>query len=144
MLRLSRLRAPMPKSIGTFCLNGCKVLSVKGTHLCARCCKQREQRQAQAKRKHEQERTKREGTSKERGYDYQWSRVSKLVRTSEPICRRCKNALAQMVDHINPLKEGGDRLDLSNLQPLCNKCHAIKTREDYKRLADTQANKGGV
>lgn len=134
----------MPKSIGTFCLNGCKVLSVKGTHLCARCCKQREQRQAQAKRKHEQERTKREGTSKERGYDYQWSRVSKLVRTSEPICRRCKNALAQMVDHINPLKEGGDRLDLSNLQPLCNKCHAIKTREDYKRLADTQANKGGV
>ena len=130
----------MPKSIGTYCLNGCKVMSVKGTHLCARCCKQREQRQAKAKKKNEQERTKREGTTTQRGYDYQWSKVSKFVRASEPICRRCKNALAEMVDHIKPLKEGGDRLDLNNLQPLCNKCHSIKTREDYKRLADSEGN----
>jgi 5-methylcytosine-specific restriction protein A len=116
---------------------------VKGTHLCKRCNLQRDVRNAKAKKRNEQERTKREGTTTQRGYDYQWSRVSQLIRRSEPICRRCKNALAQMVDHIKPLKEGGDRLDLANLQPLCNKCHSSKTREDYKRLADQQGN-GGV
>lgn len=31
-----------------------------------------------------------------------------------------------MVDHIVPLHEGGDSLDWSNLQPLCNRCHARK------------------
>tara|TARA_R100000655_G_scaffold71369_3_gene109780 strand:+ start:9422 stop:9820 length:399 start_codon:yes stop_codon:yes gene_type:complete len=129
----------MPRSISTYCLNGCKVLSVKGTHLCKRCNEQREIRKAKAKNKREKERTLKEGTVAQRGYDYHWSKVSKLVRRNEPICRMCKSALAEMVDHIKPLKEKGERLDLDNLQPLCNKCHAIKTRKDYERLRSLES-----
>jgi 5-methylcytosine-specific restriction endonuclease McrA len=37
-------------------------------------------------------------------------------------------APAVMVDHIQPLSAGGARLDVGNLQSLCARCHALKTR----------------
>lgn len=39
---------------------------------------------------------------------------------------------ATEVDHIVPLRQGGARLDRSNLQSLCRPCHAQKTRSDYE------------
>lgn len=64
-----------------------------------------------------------------RGYDEIWNRLRVMILKREPICRRCKNQLAVMVDHIVSRRNGGERLNEDNLQPLCNKCHAIKTQE---------------
>jgi 5-methylcytosine-specific restriction protein A len=50
------------------------------------------------------------------GADYSWK------------CATCKDTLDEgyQVDHIVPLFAGGSN-DLSNLQPLCAKCHAKKS-----------------
>ena len=122
----------MPTRIKTYCINGCAGKGVHGSRLCTTCHNVRAARQAEAKEQAEQKRVSHEGNASERGYDWAWSKVSKYVRTSEPICRHCKNALATMVDHITPLKQGGARLALNNLQPLCHSCHAIKTAKETR------------
>ncbi len=50
------------------------------------------------------------------GADYSWK------------CASCKDILDEgyQVDHIKPLFAGGSN-DISNLQPLCAKCHAKKS-----------------
>jgi 5-methylcytosine-specific restriction protein A len=120
----------MPKRVASYCINGCKGKGVNGSRLCLSCWTKREEHRKAYMIAKEKERTQREGSTSQRGYDGQWAKVSKYVRRNEPICRICKKALAEMVDHIIPLKQGGDRLALSNLQPLCNKCHNRKTIKD--------------
>lgn len=69
------------------------------------------------------------GTNKQRGYDEQWNRISRMKRQQQPICEICKDAAAEDVDHIQPFKGIGDplRLQWSNLQSVCRKCHNAKT-----------------
>jgi 5-methylcytosine-specific restriction protein A len=38
-----------------------------------------------------------------------------------------------MVDHIVPLRAGGARLEVGNLQALCNRCHNRKTAGDTRK-----------
>lgn len=47
-------------------------------------------------------------------------------------CYRSKGILtpALNLDHIQRIKDGGDRLDWSNLQTLCDSCHAIKSANE--------------
>ena len=64
-----------------------------------------------------------------------WKRVRKvaLVRDSG-LCQICLTTNAEMVDHIIEVKDGGEQYNLENLQSLCNRCHAIKTKtEESKR-----------
>jgi 5-methylcytosine-specific restriction endonuclease McrA len=37
---------------------------------------------------------------------------------------------ATIVDHIVPIRQGGARLDINNLQSLCHSCHTIKSNEE--------------
>nr|BDD47921.1 HNH nuclease [Campylobacterota bacterium] len=60
----------------------------------------------------------------------QWKKVRDVAIKSEPICRMCKRTPAQMVDHIIPILNGGCKLCLDNLQPLCNYCHGHKTKTE--------------
>lgn len=66
-----------------------------------------------------------------------WKRIRLEVLAEEPLCRHCSRkdivAMAQEVDHIVPLWEGGDEYERSNLQPLCIECHKIKTAIEAKR-----------
>lgn len=55
-----------------------------------------------------------------------WKKTRDYVLRREPLCRMCQGP-AEMVDHITPIKQGGLRLNLSNLQPLCTSCHRFKT-----------------
>jgi len=59
-----------------------------------------------------------------------WRKVREQQLIREPLCRECLEAgvvkAAEMVDHIQPIKQGGDKYAPSNLQSLCNKHHNIK------------------
>ncbi|MGB3390738.1 MAG: HNH endonuclease signature motif containing protein [Pseudaminobacter sp.] len=43
-------------------------------------------------------------------------------------CVQCDARGRLEVDHIKPIRDGGAPYDLENLQSLCPKCHARKTR----------------
>ena len=61
-----------------------------------------------------------------------WRKIRAAVLRAEPLCRSC-GALAEEVDHLVPLSEGGDELSGANLQPLCTDCHSRKTRAEAER-----------
>ena len=60
-----------------------------------------------------------------------WARLRRKVLAGEPMCRACatlgKHTPAQDVDHITPIKAGGDVWTMGNLQPLCPTHHSLKT-----------------
>lgn len=62
----------------------------------------------------------------------EWIKTREAVLTGEPLCRECKRP-AYIVDHIIEIKDGGDMLSLSNLQPLCYSCHNKKTASEKKK-----------
>ena len=61
----------------------------------------------------------------------QWQAMRKAVLNDEPFCRICGRP-AKIVDHIQPIKQGGAALDIANLQPLCQACHNAKTNKESK------------
>lgn len=49
-----------------------------------------------------------------------------------PLCVECES-VAEVVDHIVSIRDGGDKLSWSNLQSMCHKCHNRKSgREAHK------------
>ena len=74
--------------------------------------------------------------SSQRGYDARWRIVRESQLSEFPLCAICwKNGRATSatcVDHIVPIRVNPDLLyDPTNLQSLCDSCHARKTaRED--------------
>lgn len=71
------------------------------------------------------------GSASERGYDHQWSKLSKAKLAANPVCEMCCHTLASLVDHIRPVRSRPDlRLCWENLQSLCRSCHAIKTARE--------------
>ena len=68
----------------------------------------------------------------------EWLAVRKLQLQQHPFCEEClkagKRTKATMVDHVKPIKEGGEKLNLSNLQSLCWACHSRKSVEEGSRF----------
>lgn len=68
---------------------------------------------------------------------YDWQKVRGEVLRQEPLCRHCSKAgltvLANVVDHIIPIKHGGAEFNLENLQPLCVACHNKKTKQEQEQ-----------
>jgi len=66
-----------------------------------------------------------------------WGKLRTSILSAEPLCRHCKAkgdlTAATEVDHIVPVKQGGEIYDTDNLQPLCGKCHARKSTKDKWR-----------
>ena len=60
-----------------------------------------------------------------------WRAVRATHLRSEPLCRACSSkgltVIANIVDHIMPIKQGGEKYDSSNLQSLCTSCHNRKS-----------------
>jgi 5-methylcytosine-specific restriction protein A len=67
--------------------------------------------------------------------EWKATRARKLELNPFCECDQCagKRVKAEMVDHIQPIKEGGSRTDMSNLQSLTNRCHARKSAQDKNR-----------
>jgi 5-methylcytosine-specific restriction enzyme A len=88
----------------------------------------------------------RRGSAASRGYDARWRKVRALHMAFEPLCRWCvkegRTTSGELVDHIVPLRLGGDRLSRSNLQTLCRRCHAIKTAAETAPGGRRRAEEG--
>ncbi len=69
----------------------------------------------------------------ERGYSSQWQKARKEFLKANPLCVQCqregKTTAGTVVDHIKPHR-GNQTLfwDETNWQPLCKKCHDVKTQ----------------
>ena len=58
---------------------------------------------------------------------WQWLRRKVFERDGYRCCI-CKRAGRLECDHVKPLKRGGAKYDMANLQTLCRSCHIRKTR----------------
>lgn len=63
-----------------------------------------------------------------------WRTVRALKLQQNPLCEECKqkNRLveAKVVDHIQPIRLGGEPLDMANLRSLCTSCHNRKSGKE--------------
>lgn len=96
----------------------------------------------------------RRGGAAARGYDHTWSKLQRSYMREFPLCGRCEHRgrtrAAQMVHHIVAIRDGGPRLDKSNLLSLCWHCHgkvggrgeSIDQVMIYKRLYQTGSEAG--
>lgn len=66
-----------------------------------------------------------------------WLMTKKKQLERQPFCEEClkkgERVKATMVDHIVPIKQGGDKYNPSNLQSLCWACHSRKSAEEGSR-----------
>jgi 5-methylcytosine-specific restriction protein A len=83
------------------------------------------------------------GTARERGYTTQWDKARAAYLREHPLCASCttkgKTVTATVVDHIIPHQ--GDHAqfwDAANWQPLCRRCHTIKTRQEIRQKISRQ------
>jgi 5-methylcytosine-specific restriction protein A len=65
-----------------------------------------------------------------------WKKLRAFYRKRHPLCEECQKegrvTPSVIVDHVNPIKEGGSPLDWDNLQALCWSCHSKKTLRDWR------------
>lgn len=64
--------------------------------------------------------------------DRRWKKYSERFRRASQVCALFDSCggIAQCVDHIIPVEDGGDFWDTANHQPLCNSCHARKSARE--------------
>jgi|ERR1035438_705761 5-methylcytosine-specific restriction protein A len=76
------------------------------------------------------------GTTTERGYNGDWQRLRNAKLATDPVCQirtHCKGLVASEVDHIVPIRVRPDlRLEWSNLQSACKRCHSAKTLSEQR------------
>lgn len=70
-----------------------------------------------------------------RGYGSRWRTAARNFLRAHPICAECERqgriTAAVCVDHIKPHRGNWALFwDVSNWQPLCARCHSIKTAEE--------------
>lgn len=68
----------------------------------------------------------------------EWQYARKRQLEQYPFCEEClkmgKRIKATMVDHIKPIKQGGDKFAPDNLQSLCWSCHSRKSVKEGSRF----------
>ena len=55
-----------------------------------------------------------------------WRKLRAMYIKRNPLCIEC-NGVGQVVDHIIPIKSGGESLAWDNLQTMCHRCHNVKS-----------------
>ena len=60
---------------------------------------------------------------------YTWRRIREDYLVENPKCVVC-GRVANTVDHIIPIRNGGSKYRLDNLQSMCRHCHNSKTAKE--------------
>ncbi|AMP65638.1 HNH endonuclease [Campylobacter jejuni] len=60
-----------------------------------------------------------------------WRKLRNAFINKNPFCAKC-GKFAKIIDHIVPIKQGGEKLSEENLQSLCIVCHNEKTKNELK------------
>ena len=72
-----------------------------------------------------------------------WVETRKRKLQLSPFCEECRKGgtivPGKIVDHIIPIKQGGEPFDLNNLQTLCWSCHSRKSIHEGSRFGNVQA-----
>jgi len=62
----------------------------------------------------------------------QWRKYRRAYLAMHPLCVEC-GRVAEVVDHIEPVRFGGSFYDSDNHQAMCHRCHNSKSgRESHK------------
>jgi 5-methylcytosine-specific restriction endonuclease McrA len=65
-----------------------------------------------------------------------WRKFAKRYKESHPLCVECEKkdmvVPVKVVDHIIPVNAGGEKLDESNCQSLCESCHNRKSSHESR------------
>jgi 5-methylcytosine-specific restriction protein A len=59
----------------------------------------------------------------------QWRKLRGIHIRQQPLCVVCNN-VGHVVDHIVPIRLGGEPFDMANLQTMCHRCHNIKSGKE--------------
>lgn len=63
-----------------------------------------------------------------------WRNVRAIYISQHPLCEQCeregRTTAAKEIDHIKPIRQGGEALSFDNLQSLCSSCHAKKSAKE--------------
>ncbi|MFR9500662.1 MAG: HNH endonuclease signature motif containing protein [Rikenellaceae bacterium] len=63
-----------------------------------------------------------------------WRKLRAMQMERQPLCEEClRNGIvrdANVADHITPINQGGEALDINNLQSLCHSCHNRKSGQE--------------
>jgi len=63
-----------------------------------------------------------------------WRKLRRVKLSMNPLCQHCLKRnitkAANVVDHIKTMSEGGEVLNIENLQSLCKYCHDSKTSKE--------------
>ena len=106
---------------------------IKPQSICSRCRKPKDANCSICKR------IPFEGISKDNYSFYastRWRNYTKAYKRKHPLCVHClakgKTTPVDVIDHIIPILQGGDKWSSSNLQSLCHQCHNRKSATDKR------------
>jgi hypothetical protein len=71
-----------------------------------------------------------------------WRACSKSHRAKQPLCINYEvcRGMAQVVDHIIPIRLGGNCWEQSNMQSMCNRCHNLKRQQERQQHIEARRN----
>ena len=96
--------------------------------------KKRSENKYPSRKKRQEEWSKRDIETRKFYNSTAWRKLSKKKLAINPLCEECeRNGIlspARHADHIVPIKQGGAKLSLDNLQSLCIPCHSKKTAKE--------------
>ena len=68
----------------------------------------------------------------------QWRKYRRAYLAMHPLCVEC-GRVAEVVDHIEPVRFGGSFYDSDNHQAMCHRCHNSKSgRESHQPITYTK------
>lgn len=116
----------MPKAPKKPCAHPtCPELIEKGQSYCTQ---HRKERNRQYKRDRQDKETQKIYTST------RWRKIREIKLKKNPLCQDCQDEgvikVADVVDHITPIKQGGAVWSMDNLRSLCVRHHNIKTARE--------------
>lgn len=76
-----------------------------------------------------------------------WRRFRDWYIKNHPLCAMCeatgRSVVAEIVDHVVELRDGGAPFDGDNAQSLCRACHNAKTAQAKNHRESTRNNRAG-